>query len=239
MLWLAILFSAQFAFGVVASGVFSIALLITIPELIAFWMIYSNAKSAEPDSCGGLKLLKGYYNFLFIFMIVVGSLAVLAGIAAGIFISAAGDRYSSEFSGSVAGVVGTVVLVLAVVLLPIIFGAVCFFIWAGRKYVRSLYHAVTGTGKPEWSVFIAVILFLAALNAFSSSFDALVMTSSYYTGMMSQLLSQLPARLAGYLVNLMSSLSGYKAVFSSLQAMFSCGASVLAGIIVLKLRKAD
>lgn len=231
MLWLAILFSAQFAFNVVISGMFSLGLLITIPELIAYWMIYTNAKSAEPGNHGGLKLLKSYFNFLFVFMIVVGALAVLAGIIAGIGVAALGNQMG--------GIAGVVILVLAVTLLPIIFGVICFFLWAKRKYVRSLYDAVTTGGRPQWSVFIAVILFLSALNAFSSISNALVLNSPFYSQYMSQLFSQLPARFSQYFSNLLGYLTGYKAVFGSLQALCSCGASVLAGVIVLKLKNAE
>ena len=152
MLWLAILFSAQFAFNVVASGLFSLGLLITIPELIAYWMIYSNAKNPEPGNHGGLKLLKGYYNFLFIFMIIVGVLVVLAGTVIGIAISTVGGKFGSrfsEFGSQIAGAAGAVVLVLALTLLPLIFGIVCFLLWAKRKYVRSLYDAVTTGGRPK------------------------------------------------------------------------------------------
>jgi hypothetical protein len=56
---------------------------------------------------------------------------------------------------------------------------------------------------------------------------------------MSQLLSELPAGISGYISGLMSSLSGYKAVFGSLQALCSCGYAVIAGILVLKLKNAD
>jgi len=237
MLWLAILFSAQFAFNVVASGLFSIGLLITIPELIAYWMIYTNAKNAEPGNHSGLKLLKSYFNFLFVFMIVIGSLAVLAGIIAGIAVTVVGNEFS-DFAGA-AGLAGVVLLVLSVTLLPIIFGIICFFLWAKRKYVRSLYDAVTTGGRPQWSVFIAVILFLAALNAFSSISNLAVLNSHFYLRYMSQLFSWLPAGLSKYLSNFLSSLTGYKAVLGSLQAVCSCGASVLAGIIVLKLKNVE
>ena len=231
MLWLAILFSAQFAFNVVASGLFSLALLITIPELIAYWMIYSNARSAEPGNHSGLKLLRGYYNFIFVFMIVLSSIIVLAGIVGGIAISAIGNE--------IGGIAGAVVLVLAVTVLPIALGAACFILWAQRKYVRSLYDGVTADGKPQWSIFIAVLLFLAALNAFSSISNGLVMNSHYYTQMMGEMLTRLPPRLSNYLSGLIGSLAGYKAVFGSLQALCSCGYAVISGIIVLKLKNAE
>ena len=202
-------------------------------------MIYSNAKSAEPDNHGGLKLLKGYYNFLFIFMIVIGSLAVLAGIIAGIAVSALGTSYGGDFGGRFAGAAGAIVIVLAVVLLPIIFGIACFFLWAKRKYVRSLYDSMTTGSRPQWSVFIAVILFIGALNAFSSIGNAAVMSSPVYSQWMQELLSQLPANVSDYFAGFMSTFTGYKAVFSSLQALCSCGYAVLAGVIVLKLKNAE
>ncbi|HNX13802.1 MAG TPA: zinc ribbon domain-containing protein [Oscillospiraceae bacterium] len=243
MLWLAILFSAQLAFTALSSSWFSLGILIAVPELIAYWMIYSNAKSNEPGSHGGLKLLKGYYNFLFVFMIVIGSIVVLAGITAGIAVTAFGsqfgERFGGQYGGEVAGVIGVVILVLAVTLLPMIFGIGCFFLWAKRKYVRSLYSAVTTGGRPKWSVFIAVILFLGALNAFSSISNVFFLNSHLYSQYMSQLFSELPANISQYLANLMSSLTGYKAVFGSLQALCSCGASVLAGAIVLKLKNVN
>jgi len=239
MLWLAILFSAQLAFGVVASGWFSFALILMIPQLIAYWMIYTNAKKAESGNLSGLKLLRGYYNFIFVFTVVLSSIAVLLGIIGGIIVISVSSGVGNEFGDGFAGIVGTAILVLAIVVLPIALGLSCFILWAQRKYVRSLYGAVTTGGRPQWSVFIAVILFLTALNAFSSIGNMALVNSSYYSQMMSEALSRLPDNFAQYFYNLMNHVTGYKAVFGSLQALCSCGYSVLAGMIVLKLKNAD
>ena len=141
MLWLAILFSAQLAFGVVSTGWFSIAMILLIPQLIAYWMIYTNAKKPEPGNHSGLKLLRGYYNFIFVFTVVLSSIAVLIGIAAGIVVMAVGGGLGADFGGEIAGFAGTVILILAITVLPIALGVGCFFVWAQRKYVRSLHDA--------------------------------------------------------------------------------------------------
>ena len=246
MLWLAILFSAQFAFGVVASGWFSFALILMIPQLIAYWMIYKNAKNTELINHSGLKLLRGYYNFIFVFTVVLSSIAVLACIGVGIVALAVDGGIVGRFDDSIqkygygsAGIFGAALLIVGVVVLPIALGISCFVVWAKRKYVRSLYGAVTTGGKPQWSVFIAVILFLAALNAFSSIGNVAMMNSQFYTQWLSEAVGQLPPRAAQFFSNFVSNLTGYKAVFGSLQALCSCGYSVLAGVIVLKLNNAD
>lgn len=246
MLWLAVLFSAQLAFTAVAAGWYSLALLIAIPELIAYWMIYSNAKNAEPGNHSGLKLLKGYYSFIFVFMVVLSCIAVLALIGIGIIAITAADEIGGaldgrfgEFGSGVAGILGTAILIVAVVVLPITLGVASFFAWAKRKYVRSLYGAVTSGGRPQWSVFIAVLLFVAAFNAFSSIGNVAVLNSQYYTYWMSEAFSRLPPGFTQFFTDYMSRITGYKAVFGSLQAICSCGYAVIAGVIVLKLKNAD
>ncbi len=239
MLWLAILFSAQLAFGIIATGWFSFAMILLIPQLIAYWMIHTNAKKAEPGNYSGLKLLRGYYNFIFVFTVVISSIVVVAGIVAGIAIMAVGNQFSGELGGGIAGVTGAVVLMIAVLVLPIALGAACFILWAKRKYVRSLYSTATTGGKLQWSVFIAVLLFLAALNAFSSVGNFAVLSSPFYHQMMSRLFTRLPNEFSRLFSNLVSSVAGYRAVFGSLQALCSCGVSVLTGVIVLKLKNVN
>jgi len=243
MLWLIVLLWIQLAFGFVSSGFLFFALLFTIPALIAFSKIYSNARKYEPVQCGGLKLLNGYYGFLFIFMIVISALAVPAGILAEIYYSSLFAQTTDSLYNMKDGttlfnsteITKKIVVLLFLILIGLVL--MCFLVWMKKKYVRSLYEAVTAGGRPQWSLPLALSLFLFPFGAFAAIADIYAMELNLV--LLYVLLMKFTPGLFTYYYLLLYFVSEYKLAFAIPQALCGIGVSVLAGIIVLKLRKAD